>query len=115
MVMIFGAVVFGLYFGVAHSLQQLASEAVRASVPGLSEQERGDLARRFVASAIGSYGLLRVDALTIGAAFEPSDPNLFTVTLGYDASGLGLSAFSGFVPIPIDHLERRATIRRGGA
>ena len=114
-VVVFGTIVFGLYFGVLNSVQQLASEAARASVAGVTEAERRDLARRFIQSAIPSYGLLRPYALSVSAGFEPADPNLFTVTLVYDASSLGLGAFSGVVPVPIDRVERSATIRRGGA
>lgn len=115
LVIVLGTMVFGLYFGVAHSVQQLASEAARAAVPGLTEQERGALARRFVAESIGSYGLLRASSLTVTAAFDPADPDLFRVTLVYDASGLGLSLFAALLPVPIERVERRAVVRRGGA
>lgn len=113
--LVLGTLVYGLYFGVAHSVQQLASEAARASVPGLTEQERGALAQQFVTRALASYGLLKPNALRVAAAFDPADPNLFKVTLTYDASGLGLNLFQGILPSPTSQVARSATIRRGGA
>lgn len=110
-----GTLVYGLYFGVTHSVQQLASEAVRASIPGITAAERGELAQTFVSRAVGTYGLLQRDALTLSTGFEPADPDLFTVVLRYDASGLGLGRFGSLFPMPPERFERRATIRRGGA
>lgn len=113
--LLLGTLVYGLYFGVAHSVQQLASEAARASVPGVTEQERGALAQQFVTRALASYGLLKPNALRVAAAFDPADPNLFKVTLTYDASGLGLNLFQAILPTPTSQVARSATIRRGGA
>lgn len=113
--LILGTLVYGLYFGVAHSVQQLASEAARASVPGLTEQERSALARQFVTRALASYGLLKPDALRVATGFDAADPNLFKVTLTYDASSLGLNLFQAILPLPTNQLARSATIRRGGA
>lgn len=113
--LLFGGYVFGVYLGVAHSVQQLASEAARASIAGLSDTERASLARRFVTSTVASYGLLRPDALTVAAASSATDPDIFTVTLTYNTSGMGLSAFSGIVPMPTERLQRSGSVRRGGA
>lgn len=113
--LLLGTLVYGLYFGVVHSVQQLASEAARASVPGLTEQERGALAQQFVTRALASYGLLKPNALRVAAAVDPSDPNLFKVTLTYDASSLGLNLFQSILPSPTSQVARSATIRRGGA
>ena len=113
--LVFGIFVYGLYFSLWTSLQQLAGEAARASVAGITEQERGDLARRTIMSSLASYGMLRPDSLTVQAGFAPSDPNLFTVSLTYDASGLGLGAFAALLPTPPDRLASSATVRRGGS
>lgn len=115
LLLVAGSLVLGLYLGVSHSVQQLASEAARAAVAGLSAAERVDLARRSVAGGVGSYGLLRPDALTLSAGADMSDPDLFTVTLSYDATSLGLKAFANLLPVPVDRIERKASIRRGGA
>lgn len=113
--MLLGTLGFGLYFGVAHSVQQLASEAARASVAGVSASERLSLALASVNAGVGTYALLRPQALTIQAGFAPSDPDLFTITLTYDGSSLGLNAFSGLLAMPGNVVVRSATIRRGGA
>lgn len=114
LLMILGAFVFGLQFAQAHSVQHLASESARATVAGLTEQERVDLARRYVQETIASYPLLRSDALTIAARFEPADPDLFTVSLSYDTTAAGTMTLGSLIPLAPERLERSATVRRGG-
>lgn len=115
LMMVAGTLAFGLYFGVAHSVQQLASEAARATVAGVSASERLSLARETVDASVGSYALLRPQSLTLQAGFAPSDPDLFTVTLSYDATSLGLGAFARLLTMPGNTVVRSATVRRGGA
>ena len=51
---VFGIVVFGSYLAVIHGVQQLAAEAARSSVAGMSETERGTLAKSYVSANAGS-------------------------------------------------------------
>ncbi|WP_283741470.1 TadE family protein [Chelatococcus albus] len=109
-----GLLFYGLYFGVAHGVQQLAAEAARASVAGMSASERSTLARQQVMATIGSYPFLKADHVTVDAAPDPADPNRFAVTVRYDASHLGLAGFGGILPIPSDQIVKTAVVRRGG-
>lgn len=114
LVLVLGVLVYGLYFGVAHGVQQLAAEAARASVAGLSETERAEIARRNVNETLGNYPLLRSGQMSVEGRNDPADPQRFIVTIEYDASHLGLAAFSGLLPTPPEAIRREAIVRRGG-
>ncbi len=111
---IFGIVMFGSYLAVVHGVQQLAAEAARSSVAGLSEGERSSLANNYVTSNVGSYPLITPARLTVNAATSPSDANVFVVTVNYDASGMFFYSLPSFVPSPPTHVVRSAAIPRGG-
>lgn len=114
LIVVIGLIVYAIYFGTVHSVQQLAAEAARASVAGLSAEERSALARQHVQRAVGAYPLIDADALTVGARMSPKDPNLFEIDLSYDASDNVIFALSGLVPMPPKQIRRQAIVRRGG-
>jgi Flp pilus assembly protein TadG len=109
-----GVLIFAIYFGTVHSVQQLAAEAARATVQGLTEAERTQLAQNQVTSIVGSYPLLDPNYVTVAAATSPSDPNLFNVSISYDASRSIVFAFEGLIPMPPRTIARSAVVRRGG-
>ncbi len=109
-----GVLIFAMYFGTVHSVQQLAAEAARATVQGLSEAERTELAKTQVANIVGSYPLIDPNYLTVSAAASPNDANLFNVSISYDASRSIVFAFEGLIPMPPKTIARSAVVRRGG-
>jgi Flp pilus assembly protein TadG len=111
---LFGIVVFGSYLAVVHGVQQLAAEAARASVAGLSETERSALANSYVTANAGSYALIDPSHLAIDAATSASDANVFTVTVRYDASDMFIYSLPSFVPSPPSTVARAAALPRGG-
>lgn len=109
-----GSLAYGLYFGAAHAVQQLAADAARASVAGLSDAERRSIAEAHVALNGGSYPLLRAEQLAVSAQALPADPNQFQVRVSFNSSELPIWAFAGLLPLPDRTIQRTATIRRGG-
>jgi Flp pilus assembly protein TadG len=109
--LVFGIVVFGAWLTMVHGVQQLAAEAARSSVAGLSETERASLATSYITNNAGSYPLLEPDHLTVSAATSGSD--VFVVTVNYDASGSFIYALP-FVPAPPSAIVRSAAIPFGG-
>ena len=112
--MVFGLLAYAIYFGMVHSVQQLAADAARASVAGITVSERASLAKSNIQSSIANYPLLDPKKLTVDANPSGSDPNLFSVDLRYDASTNTLFALEGLVPMPPKIIERQAVVRRGG-
>ncbi|MDR6302824.1 Flp pilus assembly protein TadG [Nitrobacter vulgaris] len=111
LVLVFGIVVFGAYLTMVHGVQQLAAEAARSSVAGLSETERISLAENYVTTNAGSYPLLQPGHLTVSAATSGSD--VFVVTVNYDASDNVIYTLP-FVPAPPSTIIRSAAIPFGG-
>jgi Flp pilus assembly protein TadG len=109
-----GVLIFAIYFGTVHSVQQIAAEAARASVQGLTEEERAALAQNQVNAIVGSYPLIDRNYLTVSAAAAPGDANLFNVRISYDASRSIVFAFEGLIPMPSKTIARSAVVRRGG-
>ncbi len=109
--MLMGIISYGSYFWTAHTVQQLANDAARAAIGGLTDAERNELA----------FSTLRVDM-----AEQPGiDPNrvrmqvarestTLTVRVAYDGSGSLFAALSEIVPMPHSRIERSASVRLGG-
>ncbi len=112
--MVFGLLCYAIYFGMVHSVQQLAADAARASVAGITAAERASIAQSNIQQSIANYPLLDPGRLTVAATPSSADPNLFSVGLRYDASSNTIFALEGLVPMPPRVIERQAVIRRGG-
>lgn len=110
---VFGIVVFGSYLSVIHGVQQLAAEAARSSIAGISETERGTIATSFVTANAGTYPMIDSNRLAVSAATSPTNTNVFVVTVNYDASGLFIYTLP-FVPLPPKNIVRSAMIPYGG-
>ena len=108
---VFGIVVFGSYFAVVHGVQQLAAEAARSSVAGISDAERGSLATSYINANVGTYPMINASHLTVNSG--SSNSNVFVVTISYDASDLFIYALPSVVKPP-STIMRSAVIPFGG-
>ncbi|SFZ81864.1 Flp pilus assembly protein TadG [Devosia enhydra] len=113
--LVMGSLAYGLYLAASHSLQQLAADAARASVAGLSDAERINLATGFIDRNAAVYPLLGLGAVGVEAGPSASEANQFLVTLTYDASALPIWNLGVPLPGPGKAIRHRATIRNGGA
>jgi Flp pilus assembly protein TadG len=111
--LVFGIVIFGSYLAVVHGLQQLAAEAARSSIAGMSASERSSIATSYVSTNVGTYPLITANQVSVNAATSPSDPNVFVVTVTYNASGMFIYSLP-FVPAPSSTIVRSAAIPFGG-
>lgn len=112
--LLFGIMGFGYVFGVYHGVQQIAAEAARASVAGISDPERDALARDFVAASLGSYLLLDPARLDVSTTQSGPPHRTFEVAIRYDMSDTLLATFASLVALPPPRVERRAVVQRGG-
>ena len=65
LILMIGTLVWGQYFWVAHTVQQLANDSARAALAGLDATERESLARSAVTAEIVDYGALRPEAAVV--------------------------------------------------
>lgn len=114
LMMLCGMLAYGLYFGAAHSLQQLAADAARISIAGLDKTERDALVGRYLDRHAGDYMLLDREFLTYAIGDDPGDPTQYRVALRYDAIELPIWNLYPPLPMPSRYMVYGATIRQGG-
>ena len=108
--LLFGVMGYGQYFLLAHSVQQLANDAARATVAGMSADERRTLATGTVTAELHSLNELNPAKLSTTIS-ETSD--LVTVRLTYDASATPIFR-DRLAPMPDPVIVRSAVVRPGG-
>ena len=112
--LVLGSISYGYLFWVNHGIQQLASEAARSAVAGLSDSERDRIARDFVAANAPAYGALDPNKITVATAIGAAPASTFQVSIGYDLTGYFLYQFDRVLPLPDPKILRTAAIQRGG-
>jgi len=109
-----GMLAYGIYFGAAHALQQLAADAARTAIAGLDAAERNALVEAFLARNAGDYMLIDRSRLEFEIGDHPHDANQYRVLLRYDASLLPIWNLYPPLPLPGRQIVYAASIRRGG-
>lgn len=109
-----GMLAYGIYFGAAHSIQQLAADAARTSIAGLNANERDRLVADFINANAGDYMLIERRRLTFTIGDKPNDASQYRVTLVYDASDLPIWNLYPPLPLPSASIAYSSTIRKGG-
>ena len=104
---------YGFYHTTANTIEQLAADAARTSVAGLTPDERRQLATDFIDRSTLDYPMLDRGKLQVSVTDDAKNPNQFTVALVYDASSLPIWALYSFA-LPDSHIRRFSTIRLGG-
>lgn len=105
---------YSVYFGAAISVQQIAADAARATVRGLTETERSAIARQHVAQAAPSFMFIDPARLDVQGRSSSANADIYEVSVSYDASRLAIWAFAGLIPLPSRVIVRSAAIQRGG-
>lgn len=106
-------VAYGIYLSVAHSIQQIAADAARTAVAGITETEREQLVNNFVNTSTLNGAFLERDKLKVTVAPDPTNGNQFTVSVEYNAEDLPIWNLYSFA-LPDKTIKRFATIRMGG-
>jgi hypothetical protein len=114
LMMLAGMLAYGLYFGAAHSLQQLAADAARVAIAGLDWHERNYLVGRYLDLHAGEYMLIDRNFLSYEIGDDPNDVTQYRVLLRYDAVQLPIWNLYPPLPKPSRFLVHSATIREGG-
>lgn len=109
-VLLLGVLGYGQYFLLAHSAQQIANDAARATIAGLSSAERVALANAMVAREI--MQLPNMGAGQVAVAVEEAG-DLVNVHVRLDATSNALFSLQ-MLPMPDALIERRGTVRMGG-
>lgn len=114
LLMMTGMIAYGIYFGAAHSVQQLAADAARTSVAGVTDAERESLVQQFLDNNADDYVLIDRDHLAYTAAPKANDASEFHVTLSYDAAALPIWNLYPPLPLPSTTITYSSDVRLGG-
>lgn len=109
-----GIIGYGVAFGIQLSVQQLVASAARASIPGLSDEERTMLATQYVEANAGSYPLLDPGRLSVSVSPHDQATRSFSVQVTYDATNSAIYSLDGVLPLPGPQFRNSAAIQRGG-
>ncbi|ATN34673.1 hypothetical protein ACO34A_12775 [Rhizobium sp. ACO-34A] len=110
---VFSMIGYGIYLSASHAVQQLTADAARTAIAGLTSTERKQLAEKYVKATTSEYAFLDGKAMTVAVQDDPNNPDQFTVSISYDASGLPIWQLYSFA-MPGKVIRRFATIRVGG-
>lgn len=113
LLVIFTLIAYGIYLSAAHAVQQIAADAARTAVAGLSESERRLLAEDFISRSSKTYSFINPSEMKVVVADDPGNTNQFTVTITYDSGELPIWKLFSFA-LPDEVIRRDATIRLGG-
>ena len=109
-----GITAFGICLGAAHNLRQIAAEAARASVAGITDSERAALAQSTVDRSLRTGALFRPGSVAVQVGPDPGDATVYVVTVSLDATTLGINAFSRLLPLLPGLLRSTVSVRKGG-
>lgn len=109
-VLMFGMLGYGQYFLLAHSTQQLANDAARATIAGVNSTERRTLAEQTVTREKAS--LPEAAGTTVTTDVEEAAEHVI-VRVRLNAGQLSLFR-TRLLPLPDAVIERRAVVRPGG-
>ncbi|MBE7183600.1 MAG: pilus assembly protein [Methylobacterium mesophilicum] len=114
-VLLAAMIAYGIYLSASHSVEQIAADAARTAVAGLDGAERRALVADYAKRNGGNYGFLDTSRLTLVVEDSPDGAPQFEVQASYDARNLPIWSLFRFIPLPGTTIERRSTIRAGGA
>lgn len=114
LLMLTGMLAYGIYFGAAHALQQLAADAARTAIAGINVAEGRRLAADYLSRNAATYMLIDPQRLDFNIAVAPDNPDQYRIELRYDAGDLPIWNLYPPLPLPNRQIVHGATIRRGG-
>lgn len=109
-----GMTAYGIFFGAAHSVQQISADAARAAVAGLDPAERRTLAETFIERNAAGYLFIDPAKLVVTVGDSAADSGQFDVNITYDAGNLPIWGLFDRLSMPDQIISRRSTIRIGG-
>jgi Flp pilus assembly protein TadG len=112
LMLIFGIIIYSLYFCVYMGIRVATAEGARAAVMGLSSAERSTLAKARVAEVLAAYRPLTGTGTPLVVA-TPLGAGLFQVRVTYDISDSPIMNYASLLPMPTAILRSEITVSNG--
>ena len=114
LMIVFGILIYGVFFGTWIAISQAAAEGARASVAGMSTTERTVLANAAALRVLSDYGvLLDAQHWTIESA-PGSAAHTFQVKVTYDLTNRGFANYLDLKLLPSSKPAATVTVGFGG-
>jgi Flp pilus assembly protein TadG len=111
--LVFGILIYGYYFASMSMLNHIAYESARATISGLSDDERSVLALARANELIGGLdGFIDSGSIQIDAGADGE--GIYAVTVHYQFDALGLIGMSSLLPLPATEQTIRVEMSHGG-
>jgi Flp pilus assembly protein TadG len=111
----FGVATFGTYFAGLIAVTNAAAEGARASVAGLSNSERQQLAATAAGYAFSSYApFLNATYVTVTSQPVANSTSRYQVSVSYDFTQFGLSGFMTWVPTALQKPTVTVSVQDAG-
>lgn len=105
--LLLGVVTWSGWFMAAHSLQEVANEAARASLAGMDAADRQAIVQQTVNRSVLQTGTLQPELVSVSTGLSD---DYFRVTLSYDLTKSQIFRNS-LVPLPGTTIQRDALVR----
>lgn len=113
--LVFGTMIYSIYFVASIGVRQAAAEGARAAVAGLSLTERQGLAQTRAAEVIETYRSVLGNTAQPKIVADAGDViGTFKVTVSYDMTKSAIMRYGNFVPLPSKELTASVIVTNGG-
>lgn len=112
--LVFGIIIYSIYFSALIGVRQAAAEGARAAVAGLSTSERVDLAQKRAKQVVDGYGRILGSGTSAVITASSDGVGAFKVKVSYDMSGSPIMKYGNFVPLPSSNVEASVVVTNGG-
>lgn len=113
LMLVFGTIIYSLYFTAVLGVRQAASEGARAAMAGLSPAERAQLAQLRASAVLTRYGSI-LGGSTPSVVAAADGTGVFRVTVSYDMSASAIMRYGSFVPLPTSNVQASVVVTNGG-
>ena len=103
--LLFGIACLGYFMALSHSVNDLAASSARASVSGITTEERRTLAVSYLTNASARYPLLKQSALSSSVHVSEGATAAVTVSLDYALDGSMLDLATEFLKMDLSSLK----------
>lgn len=113
LLLVFGIIVYSIYFSAYMGVRQAASEGARAAMAGLDSTERAQFAIARADQVITNYGAIFASGDGPQVTAAPIGVGVFEVRVRYDMSGHPIARFAPFVPLPQPEIVSAVVVTNG--
>lgn len=113
LMLVFGIVVYSIYFSAYLGVRQAASEGARAAMAGLDSTERTQFATARAQQVITNYGAIFTSGEAPQITAQPIATGVFEVRVTYDMGTHPITRFTPFIPLPKPEIVSAVVVTNG--